>query len=115
MFLLLLIFSILGIINANVKETPHCSIPGVCRDNPVIHSSRQINRNDCLKDCQEVEGCTWFTYDSTMELCLSFKDCSYVSPIKCQDCVSGQAHCRTSAPVPDPQTSSKSKILSLLK
>ncbi len=50
-------------------------------------------KEDCLKSCQEAEGCNWFTYFSSSLTCIHMVDCQTLDET-CTDCISGESSCK---------------------
>lgn len=83
------------LLSISQAQNPQCFIKGICADSQVIRSSHvPTTENNCLRDCQNEADCSWFTYDHSLNLCLSFKNCTFLSSVQCQDCVSGEVACQ---------------------
>ena len=39
-----------------------CFVPGECKDSIFIRETTSLTANGCLKFCQMVDGCEWFTF-----------------------------------------------------
>jgi len=48
---------------------------------------------DCLKSCQDLDGCSYFTFLEDENACEAFSDCIDLSEDFCENCYSGPADC----------------------
>jgi hypothetical protein len=85
--LLLLMLSILGLTMGQ-----DCFVPGGCVNSSFVAVSHPIDSRGCLEDCQNQDGCNWFTYFNPSHICQIFNDCKSLDQ-DCTDCVSGEVSC----------------------
>lgn len=85
----LLIFSL-----TLVQGQFQCKNSYQCQENPfLIDVSSQLDSIECLKSCQALDHCQWYTYypDLLENNCKLFQDCQFES--YCRSCITGQASC----------------------
>ena len=76
-----------------------CFSSGQCRDSYNLETSRSADEFSCLATCQADPECQWFTFATSLSLCLTFKDCQVLDDEFCPDCLSGQRGCDPGEPV----------------
>ena len=70
-----------------------CFVDGECLDSIAVGVSQQETADQCLSDCKEAETCHQFTFYRDDSVCVLFNDCSQLSDLNCDDCISGDASC----------------------
>ena len=68
-----------------------CNIPGRVIGHQ-IDFDIAVNSEECVRQCQSVENCTFYTFDSSSNLCFLFRDASSFDT-SCKSCTSGQSSC----------------------
>jgi hypothetical protein len=69
-----------------------CFVSGSCVDSTLVAVTEPMDSRICLEDCQNQEGCNWFTYSDRLHFCELFNDCKSLDQ-DCSDCVSGEVSC----------------------
>jgi hypothetical protein len=69
-----------------------CFVPGGCVNSSLVAVSHPRDSQACLEDCQNQDGCNWFTYSEQLNFCELFNDCKSLDQ-DCTDCVSGEVSC----------------------
>jgi hypothetical protein len=72
-----------------------CFVKGECQEGNYLGSSILANDSDCLDYCHQLKGCKWFTYRPSNKVCQAFLECAILNSSGCQDCISGEASCRS--------------------
>jgi hypothetical protein len=47
----------------------------------------------CLRFCQRISGCQWFTFRKETRSCTAYSECPTQNIIQCPDCLSGHSSC----------------------
>ena len=77
------------------KQDLVCFEEGECIQSPFLGITFEQNEDDCLKHCQTILNCTWFTFDRKENSCETFTNCTNLSTEKCHSCVSGERECQS--------------------
>lgn len=67
-----------------------CSEQGRC-DGIEIDFSSQTSEVACLDKCAQLDGCGWYSYDSSNSFCILTTDCEIIE--NCSTCSYGQKEC----------------------
>ena len=65
------------------KQDLVCFEEGECIQSPFLGITFEQNEDDCLKHCQTILNCTWFTFDRKENSCEIFTNCTNLSTEKC--------------------------------
>ena len=67
-------------------------LAGQCLGVHLHFEEKIISQEGCLKACQDVSECEWFTFFKDQSICELLADCQAVDG-SCPTCVSGQTSC----------------------
>ena len=79
-----------------------CDVLGQCLAVPV-GTNVESNQDDCLQDCKDLDGCEWYTFDTSSGVCLLFADCPNIDE-SCGTCISGEDDCESSGTTELPES-----------
>ncbi len=72
-----------------VSSGQQCNVKGQCVGD-VLDFSFPTTSLDCLEACQDTDGCTWYSFDTSSSFCGSYSTCDYVDAELCPACQSGR-------------------------
>ena len=76
------------------QDTIGCYVQGECIEGVSLGIMSADTVQDCVSFCKDVvAGCKYFTYSTSIGVCVAYEDCPHLSPDQCSDCVSGDASC----------------------
>jgi hypothetical protein len=70
-----------------------CGVHGECINSQFVSYAVEYNELDCVRFCQDTEGCNYYTYHPIDQLCWAFENCAVLSNNTCIACTSGDATC----------------------
>ena len=79
-----------------LEAEPKCGIQGECKGNIFEHGEMAFTSDECLRLCNSMPGCGWFTFYKEIFQCVLFETCSIAF---CQNCVSGETRCINWKPI----------------
>ena len=91
--LLVLLFYFQNDAHGQISNKEQCFVSGECTHSPLISSAIKPGPNECLKSCQELDSCGWFSFDPSINYCLLFANCTQLDVETCPQCISGQSSC----------------------
>ena len=68
-----------------------CDLPGLC-DGTVLTANMAENKADCVKNCWQTPGCSWYSLDTSTNICLALEDCPQLDE-RMTNTTSGQREC----------------------
>ena len=75
------------------NETIGCFVDGECQGGTTTGISIVPTANECLAFCDTLDTCSFFTFENSGGICVSYLDCPEVTNATCFDCLSGDASC----------------------
>ena len=70
-----------------------CYVEGECIEGVSVGIMSADTVQDCVSFCKDVAACEYFTYSTSVGVCVAYGDCPRLSVDQCSDCVSGDASC----------------------
>ena len=84
-------FMTLMFITSSVAVT--CFEKGECLNSFILDVAETESPQQCLAQCKQTPGCTWFTYNPSFPYCELLSNCLTLSESSCPECLSGEAGC----------------------
>ncbi len=74
------------LVTLSFTSAQKCDIPGLCLGNEIDFTVTD-SPEECLEFCRITQGCFWFTFDSSIDMCIAFEDCPEVGKISKSECL----------------------------
>ena len=68
-----------------------CDLKGKCINSVAVREKRLNDSVECLRFCQGLDKCNWYTFDEDAEACHAFSNCQTLSI--CPNCLTGEGNC----------------------
>ncbi len=70
-----------------------CSLPGQCVNSEQISSGVEDDKYACRQECKNNEDCNWFTFHTTLNVCVLYNTCLNITEANCDSCVTSERDC----------------------